>query len=194
MIRKINIKLLLSSLFCVLMLMLSLTNLGAVSRTPTYPKNSKFSRGVANTCYYINSTASSYTSKINKAADLWEYNGWDNPIYMTAVSSNYATHMDFYGETPSTDSNLNANTNAYTKVFDSSGKNMYFGTGNWFYARITINKTSSANQATMVHEMGHAFGLAHYPSNNRSIMYPYSSGRKVSSPQKCDVDTINYLY
>ncbi len=38
MIRKINIKLLLSSLFCVLMLMFSQTNLGAVSRMPTYPK------------------------------------------------------------------------------------------------------------------------------------------------------------
>ncbi len=52
---------------------------------------------------------------------------------------------------------------------------MYFGTGNRFYARITINKTSSVNQTTMVHEMGHAFGLAHYPFNNKSIMYLYSS-------------------
>ena len=157
-------------------------------------KNSKFSRGVANTCYYINSSASSYTSKINKAANLWEYNGWDNPIYMTAVSSNYATHMDFYGKTPSNDQNLDSNTNGYTTVYNSSGKQMTFGSSNWFYAKIVINKSSSANQATVVHEMGHAFGLAHYPSNSSSIMYPYSSGRKVSSPQKCDVDTINYLY
>lgn len=176
------------------MLSFSIINIGAVSRTPTFANNSRFSRGVGNACFYISSSASGYSSKINNAANLWEYNGWANPIYMSEVSSNYATHMDFYGKTPSNDLNLDSNTNAYTTVYNSSGSQMSFGTGNWFYANIVINKSSSANQATIVHEMGHAFGLNHYPSNTSSIMYPYSSGRKVSTPQKCDVDSINYLY
>lgn len=113
---------------------------------------------------------------------------------MTAVSSNYATHMDFYAATNSSDSNLNSNVNAYTTVYNSSGKQMSFGTGNWFYAKIVINKTAKPNQATVVHEMGHAFGLDHYKTNSSSIMFPTSSTRKVKTPQKCDVDSINYLY
>lgn len=61
------------------------------------PIGGKFSRGVSNTCYYVDSTASAYTTRINAAANNWVNtgHGW-NPIYMTPVSSSYLTHMDFY--------------------------------------------------------------------------------------------------
>lgn len=166
----------------------------AVTRSPVYGYNYKFSRGVGNTCYYISSSASAYTSWINNAASLWEYNGYSNPIYMQAVSSDYATHMDFYAKTISEDSNLNSNINAYTTVYDANGNQISFTSSAWFYANIVINKNASPTQATIVHEMGHAFGLDHYPSNAYSIMYNYSSGRQVTSPQECDVAAINYLY
>ena len=72
--------------------------------TPTYANDAKFTRGVGNCCYYVDSSASGYTSAISSAAYNWENTGYGwNPIYMTAVSSNYATHMDFYGATPYTD-------------------------------------------------------------------------------------------
>ncbi|MBQ8379590.1 MAG: hypothetical protein IJX34_02120, partial [Clostridia bacterium] len=72
--------------------------------TPTYPNATKYSRGVSNCCYYVDSTASSYTNSINAAADNWVDTGYGwNPIYMTPVGSNYGTHMDFYGRTTAND-------------------------------------------------------------------------------------------
>ena len=64
--------------------------------TPTYTNDAKFNRGVGNCCYYVDGSASGYANQISSAANNWEVTGYGwNPIYMTEVSSNYATHMDF---------------------------------------------------------------------------------------------------
>lgn len=173
-------------------------SISAATMTPVFGYNLKFTRGVGNVCFWIDSTASKYSTWINNAASLWEYNGYANPIYIQEVDSDYATHMDFYGHTISGDSRLSANTNGYTELFDDKGQRVENGGSpwaSWFYADIVLNKSvSTVNQSTAVHEMGHAFGLAHNASNTYSIMYPYASDRKVSSPQECDVAAINYLY
>lgn len=172
---------------------------GVSAMTPTWPNNAKFSRGVGNTCYWISGSASGYTSSINVAADIWEYNGWANPIYLTVVSSNYATHIDFYSSTPSSDSVLNSNVLGYTTFWSSVGTLVSpKGIGpsvNYFYTEIIMNNTLSGSYDSKIimHEMGHAFGLAH-TGNQYSIMYPYANGMLVSTVQKVDVDTINYLY
>lgn len=73
------------------------------------------------------------------------------------------------------------------------------GTGptkNYFYTEVTINKNhfpSSYRTSIMIHELGHAFGLAH-SSSKYSIMYPYYNTVLVSKVQKVDNDTINLLY
>lgn len=65
--------------------------------TPTWPNDAKFDRGVSNAYYYVDGTATSYTSRINAAVDNWVDTGWGwNPIYLYPVASNYATHIDFY--------------------------------------------------------------------------------------------------
>jgi len=172
----------------------------AFARTPTYPNDAKFTRGVSNTCYYVDGTASAYTDQINSAANNWEVTGYGwNPIYMTAVSSNYATHMDFYSATPSTDAYLNSTVAAYTSFWNTNStlvtEKTNVPTYNYFYTEIMFNSSDSSSYDYRIakHEMGHAFGLSHY-ANSYSIMHPGLAGMYVSTVQQTDHDTINYLY
>lgn len=164
--------------------------------TPTFPNEIRFSRGVGNTCYWISNTASNYGSEINSAANNWMYTGWDNPIYMTAVSSNYATHMDFYGVHLGSASDVLA----YTLFFNDYGMEISSQNGNtnYFYTEIWLNTNSvngyTAHHPSVVkHEMGHAFGLSHW-NNMYSIMHVIVDNQQVTTVQKVDNDTINYLY
>lgn len=168
--------------------------------TPTNPNNAKFTRGVGNCCYYIDGTASGYTAQVNSAANNWENTGYGwNPIYMTGVSSNYATHMDFYSRTPSSDTNLNGNVLGYTTFWNTDGtlvaRRTAAPTYNYFYTEVVFNSSASYSYDYKVakHEMGHAFGLAH-TENDYSIMYPSANYTRVTTVQQCDHDTINYLY
>lgn len=173
-------------------MLLGVTNVSAMS--PTYPNAIKFSRGVTNTCYYIDASASSYTSTINTASQQWD--NMNNKINNTHVSSNYATHIDIYASTPSVDSNLNSNILAYTTIWSSTGTQMYFfGIYDYFYTEITLNQWGfGVDSRVVAHEFGHAYGLDENPENQYSIMHPALSNMRVSSPQSVDNDTINYLY
>lgn len=177
-----------------------LTNTTIYASTPTWPNGARFTRGVGNTCFWISSSAAPYAANIRSAANNWVHTGWDNPIYMTEVSSNYATHMDMYAKTSSQDSVLASTVAAYVSFWDSNGKLLApKGNGpkvNYFYTEITINKNgfpSAYRTRIMIHEMGHAFGLAH-SSSKKSIMYPFYNAVEVSTVQKVDNDTINLLY
>ncbi|MBO5476619.1 MAG: matrixin family metalloprotease [Clostridia bacterium] len=168
--------------------------------TPTFPNDIKFSRGVSNCCYYVDSSASSYTSQINSAADNWVDTGYGwNPIYMTPVASNYGTHIDFYGKTSSTESYLNNNALGFTSFWNGDGTLVApFGsypTYNYYYSEIVLNLdlSDSYDIRTAKHEMGHAFGLAH-TENSYSIMCPNITDTYVTTVQQCDHDAINYLY
>lgn len=168
--------------------------------TPTYTNDAKFNRGVGNCCYYVDGSASGYANQISSAANNWEVTGYGwNPIYMTEVSSNYATHMDFYSATPVTDSYLSNSTAGYTTFWNSNSTLVCAKTASptydYFYTEIILNTSNngSYDYRTAKHEMGHALGLAHY-LNHYSIMYPDLSGMFVSTVQQTDHDTINYLY
>ena len=56
------------------------------------------SRGVDDMCYYVDSSANAYTSYINTGINRWTNSGYSprHFINMTAVSSNYATDVDYY--------------------------------------------------------------------------------------------------
>lgn len=170
------------------------------ARTPTMPNDVRFSRGVSNCCYYIDWTASSYQNQIVSASNNWVDTGYGwNPIYMTAVSSNYATHMDFYGRNTGSDSYLNDTTLGYTSFWNTDGtltsQKGQTPTYNYFYTEIVFNTglANSYDYRTAKHEMGHAFGLMHNESSY-SIMCPGLLDIKVNTVQQCDHDSINYLY
>ena len=186
-------------LFCYLVFFCAL-GCSVFAMTPTYENDAKFTRGVGNCCYYIDGTASGYSSNIVSAANNWEDTGYGwNPIYMTAVSSNYATHMDFYSRTSSQDVNLTGNVLGYTTYWNTDGtlvaRRTYSPTYNYFYTEIVFNASNGDSYDAKVakHEMGHAFGLSHNGSSY-SIMYPNMAYISVSTVQQCDHDTINYLY
>lgn len=163
-----------------------------VTMSPTYEHEIRYSRGVSNTCYYVDSTAATYTSRINQAANGWVHTYYgDNPIYMTAVSSNRATHMDFYARAMTGDYSSYV---AYTNIWTSSGVQLPFnGTTNYYYAEVHINNNQTVTTADMMHEMGHCFGLDEY-NNPYSIMWPLTINWYVSTVQACDNATVNYLY
>ncbi|NCU34130.1 matrixin family metalloprotease [Candidatus Saccharibacteria bacterium] len=119
---------------------------------------------------------------------------------MNFVSSNYGSNMDFY---------LRYNNFwgvsgvlAETRFYSNTGSNIQPYTSNWSFANIYINHDgyslpSISNDmalGTTIHEMGHAFGLAHYNNNQYSIMCQTGYGRKVQRVQKTDNDAINQLY
>lgn len=159
----------------------------------------RFTRGVGNTCYYVDSSASAYTSRINAAANNWVHTGYGyNPIYMTAVSSSHGTHIDLYGNTTSYwgDPNIRGE----TIMFNSAAQDMtnQISTTNWVYAEIHLNTSVIATntietQGTIAHEMGHCFGLAHVNDPN-CLMYRYSNGRNTHVVTADENNGINALY
>lgn len=163
-----------------------------VVMSPTYPNKIRYSRGVSNTCYYVDSSASAYTTRINQAANGWVHTSYgDNPIYMTAVSSTRATHMDFYAESMSGDYTGFV---AVTSIWTSSAEKLPFnGVKNYYYAEVHINTNENVTTADMMHEMGHCFGLDE-SKNPYSIMWPLTINWYVSTVQACDNATVNYLY
>lgn len=184
-------------LFGIFIIFASTTKVKAIDPTPIWPY--KFSRGVSNTCYYIDSSASGYTNFIDGAANNWEITGFGyNPIYMTKVSSSYATHMDIYGKHDSwfSEESMLGQTTHYS----SNSYLMWPDEGNWFFTIICIDVddfpllTVGDQQGTIAHEMGHAFGLKHYDNNRYSIMYPYVDTSLTTVIQQCDHDAINIKY
>lgn len=178
---------------CVLM---TTSNAATDDRTPVY--GYVFTRGVGNCCYYVDSSASSYTSAIEAAANNWEVTGFGwNPIYMSRVTSNWATHVDFYDVNPSNDTHFSSTTLAYTSFWTSSSNvinNFGAPTQNYFYTEVKLNANKNISGATLRHEFGHAFGLKHYNTNPASIMCQEKYDRTATTVSECDHNAINYLY
>jgi len=160
--------------------------------TPAHPyKNTK---GIANRTYYIDSTASNYSTFINNGAA-----SWSPTITLTQTSSNTAdvrfSAKDFNQFPPP----YQANWAAVTWDYNSSNTNIDYDIYNWDYAKIEINSNSGAFSSSnlndkqrngcIAHELGHAFGLNHYPAPDGtiSIMYPTINAPGVpTTPQSVD--------
>lgn len=182
-------------IFVISLLTLSMTT-NAV--TPYYSYSC--SRGVCVYYYVENGSSNSYYTQISNATNNWVHTGYGaNPVYLYEKSSSSGTAIDFYNKTTSFwgDSSILGET--YHR--NSSGTRVYPWSSNWLYSEIYINTSSLGNyssttrQGTIAHEIGHAFGLAHYNSNpNGSIMCQVGSGRTVQTVQQEDNDAINEKY
>lgn len=164
------------------------------------PRNGGYlTRGVDNMCYYVDSSASSYTSYINTGINRWTSSGYSPSdfINMTAVSSNYATDVDYYG-LDMADMYYGSSV-AETYYFGSTGVQAT-GTGPYYFSEIAINKdmfptcSSFEKIGTCAHEFGHAMGLDENNSDTSSIMCQSSSGRTVNTVSAEDYATVVYIY
>ena len=114
--------------------------------------------GPRNMLYTVNGGAEDYVVNINTAVYNWMYTGYDNPIYMTAVSSLSGSTVDFYSEY------LSNNITARTFFFDSQSQLILIEqlkNQNWLYNEIYVNDKdkydySIDHTGTMAHEVGHA--------------------------------------
>lgn len=122
-------------------------------------------------------------------------------------TTNYAnSEIDFYSV-----SQLFSNVCAVTYMYLSNGTQVNNGAGgsptsNWAYAKISVmplwyDNTQCVNQrGILVHEMGHAMGLAHeWP--NVAIMRTYIAqpdvccgGQTWTAPKQDDEDGINHIF
>lgn len=159
----------------------------------------RLSRGVSDMCYYVDSTASSYTSYINTGIKRWTNSGYSpsNFIKMTAVSSNWATDVDYYAK--NMEDMVIRSCLAETAFFSSSGS--YCPSfGQYYYAEITINKdnigdiTSYQKIGTMAHEFGHALGLNENNSDTSKIMCQLDSGRTVNTVSAAEYAQVVSIY
>lgn len=154
-------------------------------------KHGKLINGPRNMLYTVNGGATAYTYNINIGVKNWMYTGYDNPIYMTPVSSNYGSTIDFYNYK---DGSKDV---AYTQVYNSKNQPIDYK-NDYLWAKIQFNDKYKTDQsinhnATSAHEIGHVLGLPHNDSAY-SIMYGGNQDRKVVSPQKVDNERVVELY
>lgn len=96
----------------------------------------KLSRGVGNVTIYIDSAsgASYWQTYMQAAANNWMYTGWDNPIYIQFVSSNYGSTIDFYCANNNNWTNVPGTVLVETLLYDANENHITGRSSNWFYA------------------------------------------------------------
>lgn len=153
----------------------------------------KLINGPRNILYTVNGGANDYTYNINNAAYNWMYTGYDNPIYMSPVSSTSGSTIDIY-----TYKDTSTSVIAYTAFYDANNKQQTYKK-DYLWCKVYFNDkykndTSINHDAVAAHEFGHVFGLDENNSNKNSIMCQESAGRKVNKPQKVDNEEVVSIY
>lgn len=183
------------------------SNVYAVENEAPYTQY-RLSRGVSKMYYYVDSSASGYTTLINNAVNNWIDTGYGwNPIYLYPVASNYATEIDFYLLKGSQATDLWGAYNGtlaetfYFRIDESPIDNGRYQE-NWFFTQIKMNDTnmylSSMNdtirQGTITHEIGHALGLSHQNASPNSIMCQMRYHRTAQRVDQASHNYINEMY
>lgn len=178
-----------------LLMVVTLIGGSALAYYNTISWNGKLENGVKSMGYYINSNCE-YTVSIPKAIENWTYPGWSNPINMYSVTK-ANSNMDFIQVYEPT-----SNSNAYTMLFKKGGVlvkiNDLMNGFSWRYGEIRLNeakmgtRSSEDNVATIIHEMGHVFGLRDI-KNEYSIMH-FNDQKKVKKVTKDANDAVVSKY
>ncbi|MCM8709458.1 matrixin family metalloprotease [Clostridium sp. SYSU_GA19001] len=150
--------------------------------------------------YWIDETASEYTSYIDAAINEWKYTtsywGITTPIWYTKTTSSSNSRMDI----------VKVDTiNEWwglTLMYNGTEINPY--SSNWIWGKILLDgdfsqlsgsSSDNRRKAVIAHEMGHVMGLAHTSFTNaimRADIAYCSPG--IFRAQPNDLAGINYLY
>lgn len=155
-------------------------------------------RGISGQTYYIDSSCNNFLGHVNNGI-----NSWKPTITLSQASSNSSTSIDFFGvaknyyaSDPSAPSDWIGHCDHWISSSEVDG--IY---KSWAYSIINLNRdemvgsslTSNQKKATVAHEMGHAYGLAHYDISG-TIMVPSVSKMTVYEPSSIDRTAINLKY
>ena len=194
--------------FTIMVAMIIFSSAGANAATATQVFGHKYTRGISRVTIYIDSStyprASYWEPRITEAVENWRYTDYGgNQFDRVYVSSNVGSQMDFHAKYKSfwgeDGSSILAET--YHHRDDTSGR-VDPERVDYDFAIIYINddyyrQSSFSNThatATLAHEMGHAFGLAHNNTNTNSIMCQTKYGRIATRVQQVDNNALNSLY
>lgn len=155
---------------------------------------------IENIWYYVDSSVSSYyTYLISRGADNWVHTGVGyNKLYpLTKTTNKTLSAVDFYSKS------LPYNTLGTTTMYKRVNGNAVVvnpENENWLFAEIVLDENQlntfeeRLRLVCIVHELGHAWGLAHNP-NVYSVMWPNTDmDSSVTGVMAIDNETFNYLY
>lgn len=161
--------------------------------------------------YWVDSSASSYSTMISNAVSSWVNTtsrlGITTPISIASTSTKSSSYFDIYYLSMPGSSNTVAGTYFYVKNVGCINPNLEAPNQNYSWTEIHLNSSVFPNltgntyltadqkrQGTVAHEFGHAMGLAHSNNNMYVIMCQLASGRRVYLPMTDDANGINSLY
>lgn len=183
-------------------LLISMSSFSFAATTRAY--GHKYTRGISRVSYWIdyNSGTGFYEYLIINAEHNWENPGWSSPVNMVAGSSNLGTMLDIYTKNSSYFPNTGLTYYGVTEHYDANARQVSPIAQDWTFARIHINDNTNHNrnatsvQGSIIHEMGHAFGLAHPTDDydNQDSIMGQSGFRTVETVQRCDTDALIRLY
>lgn len=161
--------------------------------------------------YWIDSSASGYTTLIDNAVSSWVQTtsrlGITTPISLSRTTTKSSSYFDVYLVAMPGFSNTVAGTFFYVKNVGCINPGLEGPNQNWSWTEIDLNSNEfptltkndylsadEKRQGTVAHEFGHAMGLAHSNNNPNVIMCQLKSGRRVYLPMADDANGINSLY
>jgi hypothetical protein len=162
--------------------------------------------GYTNRYYWVDSTASGYSTRIQDAVNSWIY---------TSATVGVSTPISILKTTTKSNGTFEVHYNAISGTISPGACYQYTyqtqidpNSSNWGWAKVILNSNTfysllaTEQQASIAHEFGHAMGLNHtleilgaYPPNDPNrIMTPSDMGRTTIIPTAGDLQVINHLY